>query len=569
MDKAATHFAVTSLPFDEVVIMLLSATKNPINFNKKKQNKKSPYYQRPPPSSSSLSSSSNAAFHIQPDVDISELDLYLADEGTISALRIYLQEKLRMLHVSYKSQRTMIATWLCEIYIHMIAVFEHHQGRPTATAAASAGGSGGGGSGSESKLLKMFKDFLRNHRGTLDAATTISLLVSRGPEFRPILLFYCQIVGDYERVLSQSISEGKYSEAIVILQNSPIEKVEGLIYKKAPVLMEHHPEMAIELFLSKKYLRIIFLLPALYRYSDVLDRQYAAIASNPDLVTSPNFLPLDEDSNQQKVNFAIYYLEEVLSRSHSNYGNGNQLQQEQQHLDPSISHTLLFFLAKYDSENEEKLLNLLRPLVESSVGGGDYNDTSIPTSSILLDKTILNYQYILRICQRYQRKISCIYIYVLMNLFEKAVQLALLIDLNFAKTIASYAMDYHVSKKLWISIIDHIISKSNANQHYVQDVLDVLRESNGLIRIEVPPPCLSPDSSPPPPPQDILDKLPDFTEIDLFKEEIYKTLEDYASRVESMKEEMEELSNSAEVIEEVSTQSCSVTSFPSPSLSAV
>jgi vacuolar protein sorting-associated protein 18 len=51
-----------------------------------------------------------------------------------------------------------------------------------------------------------------------------------------------------------------------------------------------------------------------------------------------------------------------------------------------------------------------------------------------------------------------------------------------------------------------------------------------------------------------LDKLPDFTEIDLFKEEIYKTLEDYASRVESMKEEMEELSNSAEVIEEELTQ---------------
>jgi hypothetical protein len=45
--------------------------------------------------------------------------------------------------------------------------------------------------------------------------------------------------------------------------------------------------------------------------------------------------------------------------------------------------------------------------------------------------------------------------------------------------------------------------------------------------------------------------LPDFTEIDLFKEEIYKTLEDYASRVESMKEEMEELSNSAEAIETV------------------
>ena len=53
--------------------------------------------------------------------------------------------------------------------------------------------------------------------------------------------------------------------------------------------------------------------------------------------------------------------------------------------------------------------------------------------------------------------------------------------------------------------------------------------------------------------QDILEYLPDFSEIDHFKEEIYSTLEEYANRVEGMKEEMEELSNSAEAIEMVST----------------
>jgi hypothetical protein len=285
MDKAATHFAVTSLPFDEVshslsvalidpssisqvVIMLLSAIQNPANLTQQMKQSKKSSSQRPPPSSSL---SPNGQFHIQPDVDISELDLYLVDEGTIVALRIYLQEKLRMLHVSAKSQRTMIATWLCEIYIHMLAVYDQLSISSSSKSAAA-----------DSKLLKMFKDFLRNNRwvspllvlaphvslpysGTLDTPTTISLLVSRGPEFRPILLFYCQIVGDYDRVLSQYISEGKYSDAIAVLQNSPIEKVEGLIYKKAPVLMEHHPEMAVELFLSKKYLRITHLLPALYR----------------------------------------------------------------------------------------------------------------------------------------------------------------------------------------------------------------------------------------------------------------------------------------------------------------
>jgi hypothetical protein len=116
--------------------MLLSATKNPANLSKKKQTRKN----NVPPPQTTL-----GKFQIQPDVDISELDLYLQDEGTISALRIYLQEKLRMLHVSTKSQRTMIATWLCEIYLHMLSVYDDRKS-------------------GETKLLKMFKDFLRNTR---------------------------------------------------------------------------------------------------------------------------------------------------------------------------------------------------------------------------------------------------------------------------------------------------------------------------------------------------------------------------------------------------------------------
>ena len=136
MEKAATHFAVTSLPFDEVVLMLLSATNNPVNLNKKKQSKKNNVPVIPP--------SGSNIFHIQPEVDISELDLYLTDEVTVTALRIYLQEKLRILHIGAKSQRTMIATWLCEIYIHMISIFDSKQ--------------------NDSKLLRAFKEFLRNNK---------------------------------------------------------------------------------------------------------------------------------------------------------------------------------------------------------------------------------------------------------------------------------------------------------------------------------------------------------------------------------------------------------------------
>ena len=45
--------------------------------------------------------------------------------------------------------------------------------------------------------------------------------------------------------------------------------------------------------------------------------------------------------------------------------------------------------------------------------------------------------------------------------------------------------------------------------------------------------------------------LPDFTEIDLFKDEICHTLEECGSRIEFLKTEMNELSESAESITKV------------------
>ena len=46
--------------------------------------------------------------------------------------------------------------------------------------------------------------------------------------------------------------------------------------------------------------------------------------------------------------------------------------------------------------------------------------------------------------------------------------------------------------------------------------------------------------------------LPDNTEIDLFKDEICRTLEDCGSRIDSLKAEMTELSDSAESITKAS-----------------
>lgn len=76
------------------------------------------------------------------------------DLVSFHALRVYMEELLKSLPVALKSQRTMIATWACEIYLHLLQLTSQSkspstQGTPLPT---------------QQELLGRFKDFLRSHR---------------------------------------------------------------------------------------------------------------------------------------------------------------------------------------------------------------------------------------------------------------------------------------------------------------------------------------------------------------------------------------------------------------------
>lgn len=89
------------------------------------------------------------------------------------------------------------------------------------------------------------------------------------------------------------------------------------------------------------------------------------------------------------------------------------------------------------------------------------------------------------------------------------------------------AVDDEKKRVSWLTIARHVIS----NDGDVKAALALLSESEGVLRIE-----------------DLLPHLPDFTEIDLFKDEICRTLNDYGARIDHLKSEMNELSESAESI---------------------
>lgn len=245
--------------------------------------------------------------------------------------------------------------------------------------------------------------------------------------------------------------------------------------------------MAVELFLSRPLLRPKKLLPALFRYAEVLDRQTAVLenrrlamshkkgsggsdplqAGKAHHTSSDEILSLDEDSYGNKKNFAIYYLEETLHRACVQVG--------EIVVDASVQHALIWFLAKYDDDSERGLLALLQPLVDTD---GIYGE-----DGVVIDRDIFDPGLALRTCRRLHRKRSCVYLYVLMNLYEKAVALALEVSVEFAKAIASRPVEYAVAKKLWLAIAKHVII--SAGESDIGRVLDVLRDSNGVLRIEV------------------------------------------------------------------------------------
>lgn len=486
LEQAALCYSKANLPFDEVVLRLLRATSASMV---------SPLADSMAHQSIEGDSISQALSRlVVPPIQTQSLSL--SQSQGLSALRVYLQEQLVTLPYHSKSQRTMLCTWLCEIFLHQI----------TANVLAPGGSDMGADvstSNNLSALIGQFKDFLRFNKSSLDQATTFSLLNSRGtPIHRTLALFFAQIVGNYELVISRYLSDGRFADAISILADAPFEKVEAIIYKSAPVLIENEPEACVNMLLAQSRLKASNLLPALLRYSTLLDKFSTS--------TVPSNLETDFEGN--KVNFAIRYLQSIVERAES----GGYM------CESVVYHTLVWFLAKYDVVTEEGLLAFLQPQFDRLME--DYRDGLGGGSNPVL---LCDLDHVLRQCKRYGRKKSTVLALMMTGLEDEAVEMALSLDVSLAKTLANKVRSDSHKRKLWLKIAIHTI-KSEQNP---ASCLQLLEESQGILRID-----------------DLLQHLPDFTDVDLLQEHICRTLENYGEKIDTLKAEMSELSESAESI---------------------
>lgn len=145
-----------------------------------------------------------------------------------------------------------------------------------------------------------------------------------------------------------------------------------------------------------------------------------------------------------------------------------------------------------------------------------------------LDDICYDVKYALRLCSECQHKRACVHVYSLMGLYEEAVDMALEVDVELAKQQANKPeeVDLELRKKLWLRIARHVVQ----DQKDIRRAMEFLHECD-LLKIE-----------------DILPFFPDFVTIDHFKDAIIQSLQEYNQHIESLKEEMEEATQSAEEI---------------------
>ncbi|CAG8446869.1 13007_t:CDS:10, partial [Dentiscutata heterogama] len=197
----------------------------------------------------------SANYYAQSTVPFEEVALKFVERDERDALRNYLLIKLEKLRRSDLTQKTMIATWLVEIYLSKINMYEDLTASGAGTEDTS------NYKAEQGALEEEFKKFLEQFKANLDKRTTYNLIASHGRTGE--LLFYASLIGDYDKVISHWIQEKDYKQALDILSK---QASIDLYYKFAPILMENAPYDTVNVWMRQPNLNPRNLMPALLKY---------------------------------------------------------------------------------------------------------------------------------------------------------------------------------------------------------------------------------------------------------------------------------------------------------------
>ncbi|KAK0732716.1 Pep3/Vps18/deep orange family-domain-containing protein [Apiosordaria backusii] len=324
-----------------------------------------------------------------------EVALTFIDNDQPDALRKYLLTKLSTYKRSFVMQRVMIAAWLVEVFMAKLNSLDDtiitgaelsETLNPTQTR-------------EQLEVVRAeFQDFVTKHKQDLDRKTVYDIISSHGREEE--LLYYANVVNDYNYVLSYWVQRERWPEALKVLKRQTDAEV---FYRYSSVLMTHAATELVDILMRQSNLRPRNLIPALLEY----DRNFKG--------------PLSQ-------NQAIRYLQYVVNQLGST--------------DAAVHNTLVSIYASHSSEDESQLMSYL-----ASQG----------------DEPNFDQDFALRLCIQNHRVLSCAHIYTSMGQYVQAVDLALSHDkIELASIIADRPMSNPtLRKKLWLAVAKKVISQSN------------------------------------------------------------------------------------------------------------
>lgn len=299
------------------------------------------------------------------------------------------------------------------------------------------------------------------------------------------LVFYATLIEDYEKVVTYHINRADYGAVIELLRSVPTAKVEELWYKYSPELIVHKPKEVYEAWREAETLNPTRLIPSIVRHV----HQKSSTSGNGK-GSSTGTSVATTTTSRSVLELAIRFLKFAIKQ-------GNR--------DPTIHNYILYLLAKHP--DERLLINFMRKTHNG--------------------KHLFDVAFALRLCTQNEKNRACIYIYSAMGLYQDAVEKALQVDVKIAKEMANMPADDEMRKKLWTLIAKHTIDAGGE----IKEAMGILKESGDLLKIE-----------------DILPFFPDFILINDFKKEICESLEVYNDRIEQLKDEMQDYTQSAELI---------------------
>ncbi|KAB5570153.1 putative vacuolar protein sorting-associated protein [Coniochaeta sp. 2T2.1] len=324
-----------------------------------------------------------------------EVSLTFIDNNQPDALRKYLLAKLGTYKKSSVMQRIMIASWLVEVYMAKLnslddTIITKAELSETLSPAQS-----------EEHLTAIrseYQSFVTKYKSDLDKQTVYDVISSHGREEE--LLFFADVINDYNYVLSYWVQRERWTDALRVLKRQTDPEV---FYRYSSVLMSHAATDLVEVLMRQANLNPRNLIPALLEY----DRNYKG--------------PLAQ-------NQAIRYLQYVVNKLDST--------------DSAVHNTLVSMYASHPSRDETALLSYLE-----SQG----------------DEPRFDPDFALRLCIQHHRVLSCVHIYTSMGQYVQAVDLALSHDeIDLAAVIADRPMSNPpLRKKLWLAVAKKVISQSN------------------------------------------------------------------------------------------------------------